>query len=137
MNEDVLKIITLEKNEASYFKEHCRKMDDISLVVIYFCFSLKQTQLLNLTQYLLTYWIVFPTVYLHFYLLFFTFILRILKFIQYLYVFFIKTSKVLMGFKVFLVRFTSSKCSYVLFSMKRSYLLTWNCCQRRKKLLTS
>ena len=51
-------------------------------------------------------------------------ILRILMFIQCLYAFFIKTSKILIRFNIFL-RFSTSKCSYyVLFSMKHSYLLT-------------
>ena len=47
----------------------------------------------------------FNTVNLRFYLLIFTFILRILKFIQYLYAFFIKISKVLMRFNVLFIRF--------------------------------
>ena len=38
-------------------------------LLLYASFSLKQTQFLNLAQYLLTYWLVLATVYLHFYFL--------------------------------------------------------------------
>ena len=87
-------------------------------LLLYASFCLTQTQYLNLTQYLLTYWIVFPKIYLHFYLLIFTFILRILKLIQCIYAFSIKTNKVLIRLDVLFIRFSSSKCSYVFFSMK-------------------
>ena len=88
------------KNATPYFKEHCTKID-ISLVVIRFFFC--QTNLVFLTHYLLRFWRVFATVYLHLYLVIFTFILRILKFIQCPYAFFIKASKVLIRFNVLFV----------------------------------
>ena len=78
---------------------------------------------LYLTQCLLTYWMAFLTVYLHSYLLIVD-ILWSLTFIQYLFAFFIKTSKILMRFNVLFLRFSVSKCSYVLFPMKHSVLLT-------------
>ena len=86
-------------NRSRDFPEHCTKID-ISLVFIRFFFS--QTNL------------VFKSNPLFINLLIFTFILRILKFIQCLYVFFIKTSKVLIRFNVLFVRFSSSKCCYVM-----------------------
>ena len=70
----------------------------------------------------LTYWIVFATVYLHFYLLVFD-NLRVLKFIQCLCAFFIKTSKVLMRFNVLFQDFQSQN---VLLSKKHSYPSTVN-----------
>ena len=86
-------------NRSRDFPEHCTKID-ISIVVIRFFFS--QTNL------------VFKSNPLFIDLLIFTFILRIFKFIQCLYVFFIKTSKVLIRFNVLFVRFSSSKCCYVM-----------------------
>ena len=101
-----------KKNATPHFKEHRTKID-ISVAVIHFFFS--QTNVVfNITHYLLTYWMVLATVYLYFYLLIFTFILRILKFIQCLYAFFIKTSKVLIRFNVLFIRFSSSKCCYLM-----------------------
>ena len=84
-----------KKNANPHFKEHCLKIH-ISLVVILFFFS--QTNL------------AFKYNPLFIDILIFTFILRIFKFIQCLYVFFIKTSKVLIRFNVLFVRFSSSKC---------------------------
>ena len=98
-----------KKNATPQFKEHCTKID-ISLVIIRFFFTQTNLSFLNIIHYLLTYWIVFATVYLHSYFLIFTFILRILKFIQCLYAFFIKTIKVLIRFSVLFVRFSSTKC---------------------------
>ena len=93
-------------------------------LLLYASFSLKQTQFLNLTQYLLRYWIFFATVCLRFYFLI-TDILRILKFIQCLYPLFKKVSQILMRFNVRFLRFSASKYSYyALFSMKHFYLLT-------------
>ena len=120
INKGALNIITRQKNATPHFKEHCTKID-ISLVIIRFFFTQTNLSFLNITHYLLTYWIVFATVYLHFYLLIFTFILRMLKFIQCLYAFFIKTSKVLIRFNVLFIRLLS----HVLFSMKKSYLLNF------------
>ena len=116
-----------KKNATPHFKEHCTKID-ISVAVIHFFFS--QTNVVfNITHYLLTYWMVLATVYLYFYLLIFTFILRILKFIQCPYAFNKNQQsfdKVQCSFyKVFILKML---LSHVLFSMKKSYLLTWNCC---------
>ena len=115
-----------KKNATPRFKEHCTKTD-ISLVVIGFFFS--QTNL-KLTHYLLAYWIVLATIFLHLYLLILNFILRILKFIRCSYAIFIKTSKVLIRFNVLFVKVFILKMllCYVLFSIKKPYLLTWNCC---------
>ena len=93
-------------------------------LLLYATFSLRQTWFLNLTQRLLTYLIVFAKVYLHFHFLNID-ILRIWKFIQILYFFFIKTSKSLMRFNVLFLRLSAAKCSScILFSMKHAYLLT-------------
>ena len=52
-------------------------------------------------------------------------ILRSLNFIQCLHAFLIKTSKILMRFNIIFLGFSVSKCSsYVLFSMKHSFLPT-------------
>ena len=88
INEVVLKIITCRENATPHFKEYCTKIDDISLVITRFFFS--QTNLVFKSSPVLTYWIVFTTVCLHFYL-FISDILRILNFIQCLYVFFYKS----------------------------------------------
>ena len=119
------KLSLAKKNAASHFKEHCIRID-ILLVVIGFFFS--QTNLIFKSNP------VFVDIlgsFCHSLFIFFPFdfyLYLILKFIQCLYVFFIKTSKVLMRLNVLFVRFSYSKCSYVLFSIKKSYLLTWNCC---------
>ena len=68
--------LSLAKNATSYFKENCTEIDYISLVIIRFFLSQKN---LVLKSNLLTYWIVFATIYLHFYLFIFD-ILRTLKF---------------------------------------------------------
>ena len=63
----------LHKNPSLHFKEHCIKIDDISLIFV--------TNLLfkfNSVLYWLVYWIVFTTIYLPFYLLIID-ILRILS----------------------------------------------------------
>ena len=112
INEGALNIVTREKNATPHFKEHCTKID-ISLVVIRFFFS--QTNLVFKYNPL---FIDILDSFCHslfiFYLLIFNFIIRILKFIQCLYAFFIKTSKVLIRFNVLFVRFSSSKCCYVM-----------------------
>ena len=101
-----------KKTATTHFKEHCTKID-ISVAAIHFFFS-QTSVVFNITHYLLTYWMVLATVYLYFYLLIFTFILRILKFIQCLYAFFMKNSKVLIRFNVLFIRFSSSKCCYLM-----------------------
>ena len=90
-------------------------------LVIHF-FSSSENYFLNLTQCLLTYWILFDTVNLYIYLWIFTFILRNLKFIQCLYASCIKISNFFMRISV--PYKISSWKSYVLFSMRRSYPLT-------------
>ena len=125
INEGVLKIITREKNATSNLKNHCIKRDDIPLVVIRFFFS--NTNLVFKSNLLF----IGPLDNFCHSLFSFSpfdfYFLRILKFIQCLYAFFIKTSNVLRRFNVLFVWFSSSKC-YVLFFMKNSYLLRRNCC---------
>ena len=128
INKGALNIITRQKNATPHFKEHCTKID-ISLVIIRFFFTQTNLSFLNITHYLLTYWIVFATVYLHSYFLIFTFILRILRFIQCLYTFFIKTIKVLIRFNVLFVRFSSTK--YVLLCLifhEKTLPVNMDCC---------
>ena len=121
-------MITREKNATPHFKEHCTKIDYILLVAI--CFFFSQTNLVFksnpvfidiLDSFCHSLFTFSP-------FLIFIFILRNLKFIQCVYTFSIKTNKVLIKFNVLFVRFSYSKCSYVFFSMKHSYLFTWNCC---------
>ena len=129
INKDALKITTRAKKcDPTLQRTSHQNRLYLFHLLLYASFSLKRTKSLNLTQYLLTYWIVLATVYLHFYLLIFISILWILKFIQCLYTFIWNNSKVLMRFNVLFVRFSSWECSYVLFSMKNFYRLTWNCC---------
>ena len=75
------KLSHAKENATPHFKVHCTKIDDISLAAISF-FLTQKFLFLNLTQYLLTVWIVLATVFLHFDLLIFTFILQILNFVQ-------------------------------------------------------
>ena len=122
-----MKIINWKKNATPHLKKHCTIIDDISFVVIRSCFS--ETNLVcdsnpvfidildSLFHSLFTF--LSFDFYLYFYLY---------KFIQCLYAFFVKASKVLMRFNILLARLSSSKCPCVLFSIKSSYLLTWNCC---------
>ena len=102
-----------KKNVTPHFKEHCTKID-ISLVVIHFFFS--QTNLVFKYNPLFIDILdsFCHSLFTFFYLVIFTFILRILKFIQCLYAFFIKTSKVLIRFNVLFIRFSSSKCCYLM-----------------------
>ena len=58
-------------------------------------------------------WFLPQFIYLHFCLLIFIFILRMLKFIQCLYASYIKTSKVLIRFNGLFIRFSSSKCCFL------------------------
>ena len=95
-----------KKNATPHFKEHCTKID-ISVAVIHFFFS-QTSVVFNITHYLL------DDILDGSYLLIFTFILRILKFIQCFYAFFIKNSKVLIRFNVLFIRFSSSKCCYLM-----------------------
>ena len=120
INESALKIVT-RKKIRTYTSKKIAPKQIIFHLFLYASFSLKQ--ILNLTQFLLTYWIVFIAVYIHFHLSV-IYILRILKFIQCLYALFRKTSKILVGFNILFSRFSASKCFYVLFFMKHSYLLT-------------
>ena len=76
----------------------------------------------NLAQCLLTYWIVFVTVCLRSYLLIID-ILQILNFIQCLYTFLTKNSKILIR-SMFFLSISASKLSYILFPIKHFYLLT-------------
>ena len=116
-----MKIITRKKNNTPHFKEHCTKIDDISLVVIRFFFS--QTNLVCKSNP------VFIDILDSFCHNLFTFLP--LDFYLYSRDFEVhpihvrlstKTSKVLMRFSVLFVRFSSSKCACVLFSIKHSYL---------------
>ena len=114
-------------NRPRDFQEHCTKID-ISLVVIRFFFS--QTNLVFKYNPL---FIDILDSFCHslftFYLLIFNFIIRICQFIQCLYAFFIKTSKVLINqcsfCKVIILKML---LCHVLLSMKKYYLLTWSCC---------
>ena len=127
INEGALNIITCEKNATPHFKEHYTKID-ISLVVI--CFFFSQTNLVFKYNPL---FIDILDSFCHslftFYLLIFNFIIRICQFIQCLYAFFIKTSKVLINqcsfCKVIILKML---LCHVLLSMKKYYLLTWSCC---------
>ena len=85
INEGAWKLSHAKKNTTPQFKKHCTKIDDILLVVMRFFLS--QTYLVFKSNplfidILLTYSIVFATVHSNFYLLIFTFILRILKYAQ-------------------------------------------------------
>ena len=102
-----LKIVSRKKNATSHFKEHR------------FFFSQTNQIFHTLTNrvYLLTYWIVFAILYLHFYLLFFD-ILQIFDILRSSY-----SAPKLFSKKS--VNFSASKCFYyVLLCMKQSYLLT-------------
>ena len=121
------KLSLVKKINTPHFKEHCTKIDDISLVVIRFFFS--QTNLVFKSNP------VFIDILDSFCHNLFTFLP--LDFYLYSRDFEVhpihvrlstKTSKVLMRFSVLFVRFSSSKCACVLFSIKHSYLWTWNCC---------
>ena len=121
-----MKIITCKTyNPAPQRKlnDSTTKVDDISVIAIRYFFS--QTNLVsNLTLCLLTYWIVFATIYLHSYLLIID-IQRVSKLMRCLFAFRIKTSKISMRLNILILKFSASKCSsYVLFSMKLSYLIT-------------
>ena len=79
---------SLAENTTLHCKEHCTKIDAISLIVMGFFFS--QTNLVFKSNlHLLPYWIVFAKVYLYFYLLIID-TLRIFKFIQCFYSFLYK-----------------------------------------------
>ena len=91
-------------------------------LLLYASFSLKQTQFLNLTQYLLRYWIFFATVCLRFYFLI-TDILRILKFIQCLYPLFKKVRKILMRFNVLFFEVLSLKIFLLCIIFHETFLL--------------
>ena len=123
----VLWKLSLAKKATQHFKEHCTRIDDIWLVVI--CFFFSQTNFAFKSN-LVFIDILDSFCYSLFTVLPFDFYLCSMDFkvIQCIYTFSIKTSKVLMRFNVLFVRFPSSKYSYILFSMKYSHLLTWNCC---------
>ena len=94
-----------KKNATSDYKEHR------------FFFSQTNQIFKSNPVYLLTYWIVFATVYLHFYLFFFD-ILQIFDILRSSY----STPKLFFKKSV---KLSASKYSYyVLFSMKHCYLLT-------------
>ena len=101
----------LRQNATPQFKEHCTKID-ISLVVTRFFFSQ--------TKQIFKYNSLFIDILDSFCHSLFTclafdfYILRILKFIQCLYTFFIKTSKILIRFNVLFVRFLSPKYCHVM-----------------------
>ena len=110
IDEGVWKIISYIKVRVYASKKIAPKQMTFHLF-LYASFSLKQPLFFNLTLCLLGYWIVFPTTYLHFYLLI-SDILRILKFIQCRKTFFIKTSRILMRLDVLFLKFSVSKYSY-------------------------
>ena len=126
------------KNSSLHFKEHCTKINDISLIFIRFFFS--QTNLvmkfnpvfigipndireLTFSLTFLVYRIDFATIYLPFYLWIID-ILRILEFSQCHNDIFIRTSSILMR------AFSASKCLYYVIFLDIYSLLT------AKKLLT-
>ena len=100
------------KNATPHFKEHCTKID-ISLVAIRFFFS--RTNLVFKSNPLFID-ILDSSCHSLFTFLPFDFYLYSTdsEFIQCHYTFFIKTSKVLIRFNVLFVRFSSSKCYYVM-----------------------
>ena len=122
------KLSPAKKNATPHFKEHFTKIDDISLVVIRFFFSQINPVFKSNS--------VFIDILDSFCYCLFTF----LSFDFYLYsidfevhtipvrFFLKKSSKILMNCNVLFARFTYWDCSYVLFSMKNFYWLTWNCC---------
>ena len=106
------------------FKEHCTKVDDVSLIVLWFFFS--QTKLVFQSNS------VFHDIldsschslYLHSYL-FIVDDLKCFNFIQCLSNFFIKSSKILVKLNIVFSSFSAPKCSYYIsFPMKHSHLST-------------
>ena len=98
INEGDLKIITRKKNTIPHLKEHCPKIDDILLVIIRFFFS--QTSLVFI--HILDTFCHSLSTFLPFDFWYSTYFRCSVEFIQWPYVFFIKTSKVL-STKMFLL----------------------------------
>ena len=124
IREGFFKLITYKKIRLLTSKNIAQKQMIFNLL-LYASSFLKQTQVLHLTQYLLTHYIAFVTVYLHFCLLIIK-ILRILKFIQCLYTLFYKKQQSFDKVQFFFfLGFSALKHPYfILSSMKLSYLLT-------------
>ena len=78
------KLSPAKENATPHFKVHCTKTDDISRVAVSFFFSQK-IPVFKSDSVFIDSFDRLVTVYLHFYLPIFTFILQILKFVQCFY----------------------------------------------------
>ena len=98
INEGDLKIITRKKNTIPHLKEHCPKIDDILLVIIRFFFSQTSPVFIDILDTFCH----SLSAFLPFDFRYSTYFRCSVEFIQWPYVFFIKTSKVL-STKMFLL----------------------------------
>ena len=71
----------------------------------------------------IAYWIVFATIYLPFYFLIIH-ILRILKFVQCLYAFFVRTGIIWWYSIILFLKFSNSRCSYCVLIFHETFLTT-------------